>query len=346
VEGRLFLDIIVRERAAIFELFTSKDETLLVGRNALFVLNLGLYIVDGVRRFDLESDGFPGKSLDKNLHSTTETKDKMQGRLLLNVIIRKGTAILKLLSSKNETLLVGWDTLLVLNLCLDVVDRVRGFNFKSDGLSGQSLDEDLHTTTKTQDKVKSGLLLNIIVRKCAAVLKLLSGKDETLLVGRDSLLILDLCLDVVDSIGGLDLESDRLSSQSLDKDLHSSTQTKDKVKGRFLLNVVVGQCTTVFELLSSKDEALLVRRNSFLVLNFGLNIVDGIGRLDLKGDGFTREGLDKNLHTTAEAKNEVKGGLLLNIVIRKGTTIFELLPSEDQALLVRRDTKRYAISLS
>ena len=31
-------------------------------------------------------------------------------------------------------------------------------------------------------------------------------------------------------------------------------------------------------------------------LNLALDIIDGVGRLDLKGDGLTREGLDKDLH--------------------------------------------------
>ena len=31
-------------------------------------------------------------------------------------------------------------------------------------------------------------------------------------------------------------------------------------------------------------------------LDFRLDIVDGVGRLNLKGDGLTREGLDENLH--------------------------------------------------
>jgi hypothetical protein len=31
-------------------------------------------------------------------------------------------------------------------------------------------------------------------------------------------------------------------------------------------------------------------------LNFALDIVDGVGRLDLEGDGLTREGLDEDLH--------------------------------------------------
>jgi hypothetical protein len=52
------------------------------------------------------------------------------------------------------------------------------------------------------------------------------------------------------------------------------------------LNVVVGQGTSVLELLASEDQALLVGRNSLLVLNLALDVVDGIGGLDLKGDGL------------------------------------------------------------
>jgi hypothetical protein len=38
------------------------------------------------------------------------------------------------------------------------------------------------------------------------------------------------------------------------------------VKGGLLLDVVVGEGTTIFELLASKDEVLLIRGDSFLVL--------------------------------------------------------------------------------
>ena len=40
-----------------------------------------------------------------------------------------------------------------------------------------------------------------------------------------------------------------------------------------------------------------------LVLDLGLDIVDGVRGLDLKGDGLAREGLDENLHSTTETKN-------------------------------------------
>ena len=70
--------------------------------------------------------------------------------------------------------------------------------------------------------MEGGLLLDVVIRKSAAVLELLASEDESLLIGRDALLILDLGLHVVDSVGWLDLKGDGLASQSLYENLHSS----------------------------------------------------------------------------------------------------------------------------
>jgi len=78
--------------------------------------------------------------------------------------------------------------------------------------------------------------------------------------------------------------------------LATAAQTQDEVEGRFLLNIIIGECATVFELLAGEDQALLVRGDAFLVLDFALDIVDRIGRLHLEGDSLTREGLDEDLH--------------------------------------------------
>ena len=58
VEGRLLLDVVVREGAAVLELLAGEDQALLVGRDALLVLDLGLHVLDRVRGLDLERDGF------------------------------------------------------------------------------------------------------------------------------------------------------------------------------------------------------------------------------------------------------------------------------------------------
>ena len=68
------------------------------------------------------------------------------------------------------------------------------------------------------------------------------------------------------------------------------------MKRRLLLNVVIGKGPAVLELLSSENEALLIRGDSLLVLNLGLHIIDGVGRLDLEGDGLAGKGLHKDLH--------------------------------------------------
>ena len=48
MKSRLLLDVVVRKGAAVFELFSGKDESLLIGRDAFLVLDLSLYVFDGV----------------------------------------------------------------------------------------------------------------------------------------------------------------------------------------------------------------------------------------------------------------------------------------------------------
>lgn len=58
------------------------------------------------------------------------------------------------------------------------------------------------------------------------------------------------------------------------------------MESRLLLDVVIGERTSVFELLAGEDEALLIRRNAFLVLDLALNVVDGVAGLHLEGDSL------------------------------------------------------------
>ena len=64
-----------------------------------------------------------------------------------------------------------------------------------------SLNEDLHTATKAEDEMESGLLLDVVVGKGATIFELFTSKNQALLIRRDALLILDLALNVVDSVG-------------------------------------------------------------------------------------------------------------------------------------------------
>jgi len=68
MQSGFLLDVIILNGAVIFQLFARKDEPLLVGWDTFFVLNFGLDIGDGIRLFNLQSDGFASECLYKNLH--------------------------------------------------------------------------------------------------------------------------------------------------------------------------------------------------------------------------------------------------------------------------------------
>jgi len=220
----------------------------------------------------------------------------VEGGLLLDVVVGEGPSVFELLASEDQPLLVRGDALLVLDLGLDVLDGVGGLDLKGDGLASEGLDEDLHTSPKSEDKVEGGLLLDVVVGESPSVLELLSSEDQPLLVWGNAFLVLDLGLDVLNAVRGLDLEGDGLPSEGLDEDLHTSPQPENEVKGRLLLDVVVGESPAILQLLASEDQPLLIWWNAFLVLNLGLHILNGIRWLNLEGDGFPGKGLDEDLH--------------------------------------------------
>ena len=63
----------------------------------------------------------------------------------------------------------------------------------------------------------------------------------------------------------------------------SSTATKpeDQMKRGLRLDIVIWKSTTILQLLASKNKALLVRRDSFFVLDFLFDDCYGIWRLDV-----------------------------------------------------------------
>ena len=73
--------------------------------------------------------------------------------------------------------------------------------------------------------------------------------------------------------------------------LEAAPQPQDKVERRLLLDVVIGQGATVLKLLASEDQTLLIWGNSLLVLNLGLDVLDGIRGLDIKSDGLSCDSL-------------------------------------------------------
>ena len=130
-----------------------------------------------------------------------------------------------------------------------------------------------------------------------------------------NIIYLNFSFDILDAITSLDLQGDCFAGQGLDEDLHTSSKPENQVKSRFLLNIVIRQSSSILQLLSSEDQSLLIWRNSFLVLDLGLDVLDAITSLDLQGNGFTGQGLDKDLHTSSKPENQMKSRFLLYVVI-------------------------------
>lgn len=70
VYSRLFLYIIVGQRAAFFELLTCEYQALLIGRYAFLVLNFLLDVVDSVLRLNFDSYRLAGESFYEDLHNS------------------------------------------------------------------------------------------------------------------------------------------------------------------------------------------------------------------------------------------------------------------------------------
>jgi len=186
------------------------------------------------------------------------------------------------------------------------------------------------STSKVIVKMKGGLLLDVSIRENSTIFDLFSSEDQSLLLWWNSFLVLDLGLDIRDGVTWFDVQGDRLSREGLDENVHgTTTETKDKMKSRLFLNVVIRKCSAICELFSGEDQSLLLRCNSFLVLDLGLDVRDGVICLDVQGDRLPREGLDENLHsTTTETKDKMEGRFHLDVVVREGSAIFELFPDK------------------
>jgi len=109
-----------------------------------------------------------------------------------------------------------------------------------------------------------------------------------------------------------------------------------EVRKLTILNLIVGESGAVFELLVIEDQTLAIQRYAFLVLDRSLNILDGVGSLDLESDSLASKSLNEDLHTAVKKYNQVKDGFILDVVVRKSSVILELFVSEDQTLLIKR----------
>ena len=117
---------------------------------------------------------------------------------------------------------------------------------------------------------------------------------------RDAYLVLDLNFHVLDGVGLLEIKSEGLASECLDEDLiteKTTAESEHKVESGLFSDVAVQKKAGVLELLASEDEALLVERNAFLVLDLGLHALDSVRLLDIEGDGLACKSVNEDLHS-------------------------------------------------
>ena len=62
----------------------------------------------------------------------------------MDVVVSESSSIFKLLTGEDKSLLIRWDAFFVLDLGLDIFNGVGWFDIKSDSLTSESFNEDLH----------------------------------------------------------------------------------------------------------------------------------------------------------------------------------------------------------
>ena len=165
----------------IFEPCRSEDQTLLVRGNAFLFPDLCLNTVDGVRRLHLQRKRLSAERLDENTRDARRTGEKLESRFFPNAVVREPATPLDHLAGKNQNLLIGGDTIFVLDLSFDVVNRVRWLDLER---TRESLHECLHASTQQN----------------LSVFKLLAGNDKTLLVWGNAIPVSDILLRVIGGV--------------------------------------------------------------------------------------------------------------------------------------------------
>ena len=84
--------------------------------------------------------------------------------------------------------------------------------------------------------------------------------------------------------------------QNYQMSMATTTQAQQQVDRRLLLNVVVGQRAAILELLAATDQTLVICVDALLILDLGLQVVNGVASLDIKVDGIACHSLDEDLH--------------------------------------------------
>ena len=96
------------------------------------------------------------------------------------------------------------------------------------------------------------------MKSCGQSLNSIACEDQALLIWWNTFFVLDIGLDVVDGVAGLDIQGDSHACQNIDEDLHANPQAQHERQRGFFLDIVVRQSAAIFELLACTDQALLI----------------------------------------------------------------------------------------
>ena len=69
------------------------------------------------------------------------------------------------------------------------------------------------------------------------------------------------------------------------------------MQSALLLDVVIRQGSTILQLLTGEDQALLVWWDAFSILDLCLHVIDGARSLNIEGDGIPRQCPHEDLHS-------------------------------------------------
>lgn len=126
------------------------------------------------------------------------------------------------------------------------------------------------------------------------------------LIWGDTLLMLNLALHIIHFVRWLHIKRNRLTSQGLHKNLHSSTKMEYEMQRGFLIYILIRQFVTMLELLSCTDDTLLIWENVLLIFYLGLHIGNCVRWIYIKRNGLTNQGLHKNLESNSKFPEKIQ----------------------------------------
>ena len=140
--------------------------------------------------------------------------------------------------------------------------------------------------------------MDVVIAESATILiKLLSFKDQAVLIGWYTFFILDLGLHGLNGIGSLNIEGDNLAREGKDEDLHASILKTDKqVNGCLILNIVVSEGFAVLQILTLTYQNLLICGDALYVLDFGFHAFNCVSVVHGESENLVRGDLQLYFH--------------------------------------------------